>query len=159
MAELAHLRRWWSSSGRKGFGFGGIRRFLGKWNAYFLLHRKSEKKRRRTAVTVVTGRCTGRGRGLTGRVRSVLQLPGTRELGFATGASGPSRNRSVQLGTQRSRAGRRADQTRGTSGHMRSDASGRCGSLLDSDRTPGAVRLVIATVTSDAHCSCLSCSD
>jgi hypothetical protein len=33
-----------------------------------------EKKRRRTEVTVVTGRCTGHGHGVTGRVRSVFSV-------------------------------------------------------------------------------------
>jgi hypothetical protein len=73
---------------------------------------------------------------------SSQQLSGTRVLGFPTGASGPSRDRSVRSGTQRGRAGRRADRTRGVSGHVRSDGSGRGGSLLDSDQTPGAARLV-----------------
>jgi hypothetical protein len=74
-------------------------------------------------------------------VSSSLQT-GTRALGFATGASGPSQNQSVRSGTQRGRAVRRADRTRGASGHMRSDASGRGESLLDSDRTPGTARPV-----------------
>jgi hypothetical protein len=93
------------------------------------------------------------------RLVSSQQLLGARVLGFPTGAFGPSRNRSVRSGTQRGRIGRRADRTRGASGHMRSAASGRGGSLLDSDRMPGAARPVTATVTSDTHCSCLSCSD
>jgi hypothetical protein len=66
---------------------------------------------------------------------SSTQQSGARVLGFATGAFGPSRNRSVRSGTQRSRAWRRADRTRGASGHTRSDASGRDGSSLDHDRT------------------------
>jgi hypothetical protein len=69
---------------------------------------------------------------------SSQQLSGARVLGFSIGASGTSWNRSVWSGTQRGRTGRRADRTRGASGHVRSDASGRGGSLLDSDRTPGA---------------------
>jgi hypothetical protein len=73
---------------------------------------------------------------------SSQQLLGTQVLGFATGAFGPSRDRSVRSGTQRGRAGRRADRTRGSSGHVRSDMFGRSGSLLDSDRTPGAARMV-----------------
>jgi hypothetical protein len=94
-------------------------------------------------VTMVTGRCTGRGHGFD-RTRPVssAQQSGTRVLGFATGVSGPSQNPSVQSGTQRGRAGHRADQTRGASGRVRSDVSGRDGSSLDSDRTLGAARLV-----------------
>jgi hypothetical protein len=73
---------------------------------------------------------------------SSQQLSGARVLGFPTGASGPSWNRSVRLGTQRGTVGHRADRTRDASGHMRSDASDRGGSLLDSDRTPGVARPV-----------------
>jgi hypothetical protein len=39
---------------------------------FFPLRQKSEKKRRRTEVTEVTGRWTGHGLCLTGRVRSVF---------------------------------------------------------------------------------------
>jgi hypothetical protein len=60
----------------------------------------------------------------------------------ATGESGPSWDRRVRSGVQRRRAQRSDDRTRGASGHVRSDASGRAGSLLDSDRTPGRARLV-----------------
>jgi hypothetical protein len=73
---------------------------------------------------------------------SSQQLSDARVLGFPTGASSPSRNQSVRSGTQRGRTSRRAERTRGASGHERSDASGCGGSLLDSDRTPGAARLV-----------------
>jgi hypothetical protein len=74
------------------------------------------------------------------RVRSVLL--GVEEV-CMTSAPGPSRNRSVRSGVQRGRAKRSANRTRGASGHVRSDASGRGGSLLDSDQTPGAARPVI----------------
>jgi hypothetical protein len=68
----------------------------------FPLRRKSEKKRRRTEVTEVIGRCTGRGHGMTGRVRSVqTQQSDTWVLGFATGASGHSWDRRVRSGAQR----------------------------------------------------------
>jgi hypothetical protein len=43
-------------------------------NTYFPLRRKSEKKQRRTEVTEVTGRWTGRGFCLTGRVRSAFSV-------------------------------------------------------------------------------------
>jgi hypothetical protein len=48
----------------------------------------------------VTGRCTGRGHGLTGRVWSVQHSSQARGLGFATGVSGPSRDQSVRSGTR-----------------------------------------------------------
>jgi hypothetical protein len=90
---------------------------------------------------------------------SSQQLSDARVLGFPTGASSPSWNRSIWSGTQRGRISRRADRTRGASGHVRSDVYDRGGSLLDSDRSPGAARPVTATVTSNMHCSHLSCSD
>jgi hypothetical protein len=65
---------------------------------------------------------------------SSQQLSGAQVLGFLTSASSPSWNQSVRSSTQRGRTGRRADRTRGASGHG--------GSLLDSDRTPGAARSV-----------------
>jgi hypothetical protein len=70
-----------------------------------------------TEVTEVTGRCTERGHGLTGRVRSVQRSSQARGLRVATGASGHSRDRSVRSGTQRNSAWRRAERTRGASGH------------------------------------------
>jgi hypothetical protein len=70
------------------------------------------------------------------------QLSGVQVLGFPTGASSPSWNRSIRSGTQRGRTGRRANWTRDASGHVRSDTSDRGGSLLDSDRMPGVARLV-----------------
>jgi hypothetical protein len=73
---------------------------------------------------------------------SSTQQSGAWMLGFATGASGPSPNRSVRSGTQKSRAWWGADRTRGVFGHVRSDASGRGGSSLDSNRASGAVRPV-----------------
>jgi hypothetical protein len=97
-----------------------------------------------TDVTEVTGRCTGRGRGLTGRVRSVQRSSQARGLGFVTGASDHSWDRSVRSGTQRNSAWRRAERTRGTSGHTRSDASGHEGCLLGSDRTLALSRPVVA---------------
>jgi hypothetical protein len=73
------------------------------------------------------------------RVRSVLLCA---EEVHATSASGPSWNQRVRSSVQRGRAQRSDDRMRGASGHVRSDASGRAGSLLDSDRTPGAARPV-----------------
>jgi hypothetical protein len=93
----------------------------------------------------VTGRCTGRDHGLTiasgqfnpvsaprvddrtlvwpdQRVRSV-HLCAKRES--ATGASGHSRDRHVRSCVQKNREQQSDDRTRGASGHVRSDASGR----------------------------------
>jgi hypothetical protein len=72
------------------------------------------------------------------RVRSVLLSEPER----ATGASGPSRSRSVRSGVQRGRAKRSDDRTRGASGHVRSDASGLNGSILECDRTRALSRPV-----------------
>jgi hypothetical protein len=68
----------------------------------------------------VTGRWTGRGLYLTRRVRSVLSVRAC--LGILIGRCG-------------------------TSGHDRPDASGRGGSLLDSNQTSGVTR----PVSSAAH--------
>jgi hypothetical protein len=46
----------------------------------------------------VTGHCTGRGHGMTGRVRSAVRRG---VLGFATGASGHLRDRRVRSGAQK----------------------------------------------------------
>jgi hypothetical protein len=63
----------------------------------------------------VTGRWTGRGLCLTGRVRSVLSVCACLDILIGRG---------------------------GASGHDRPDASGHGGSLLDSNRTPGVTRSV-----------------
>jgi hypothetical protein len=76
------------------------------------------KKQRQMEVTKVTGRWTGRGLCLTGRVRSVLSVCAC--LGILIGRSG-------------------------VSSHDRLDASGRGGCLLDSNRTLGVTRLVSST--------------
>jgi hypothetical protein len=73
-----------------------------------------------------------------------VQESGARVLGFATGASGHSRDRCVRSGAQRSSAWRRTDRTHGASSHTRSDASGRDGSSLDHDRTLALSRPVVA---------------
>jgi hypothetical protein len=95
LVMLAHLRRRWSLSGREGLGSSlppaerasaGFRRFQGYEMPIFHYAGSQKKKRERTEVTMVTGRCTGRGHGPvvqgaywtpTGRgycgVRSVLQ--------------------------------------------------------------------------------------
>jgi hypothetical protein len=133
---LAHLQRWrWSRCGlrvERGLGSSlppaerasaGFRRF---WrNVMPIFHYAGSRKRRRTEVTEVTGRCTGRGHDLTGRVRSVQCSSQARGLGFATSASDHSRDRSVRSGTQR-------------------NTSDREGSLLDSDRTLALSRPVAA---------------
>jgi hypothetical protein len=88
----------------------------------------------------VTGRCTGRGHGLTECVRLVQSSSQARRLGFATDASGHSRDWSVRSGTQRNSAWRRAERTRGASDHE--------GCLLDSDRTLVLSHLVVVWSTS-----------
>jgi hypothetical protein len=73
---VAHLRRRWSLSGREGFEFfSPFRRaceagFSAFWEVKRLFSTAPEVGKG-TEVTVVTGRCTGRGHGMTGRVRLV----------------------------------------------------------------------------------------
>jgi hypothetical protein len=149
------LQRWrWSRCGlrvERGLGSSlppterasaGFRRFRG--NKMPIFHYAESWKRRRTEVTEVTGR----GHGLTGRVRSVQRSSQARGLGFATGAFGHSRDQSIRSGTQRNSAWRRAERTRGASGHTRSDASGHERSLLDSNRTLTLSRPVVVLSTS-----------
>jgi hypothetical protein len=132
---------------------------FGEVKCLFSIAPKVGKETEAKEVTALTGRCTGRctgrGHGLTGRVRSVqrgasarvcdrtLVWPDQRvrsvQLGVkekrATGASGPSRDRSVRSCIQRGSEQWSDDRTRGASGHVRSDASGRSWSLLERDRT------------------------
>jgi hypothetical protein len=151
LVVLAHLRRRWSLSGREGFGFiSPSRRACEAWFGVFKgvkrLFSITPEVRKETEAN--GGHCGDRTlhrtRSRFDRIRPVSsqQLWGARVLGFATSVSSPSRNRSVRSGSQRGRAGRRADRTHGVSDHMQSNASGRGGSLLDSDRTPGAARPV-----------------
>jgi hypothetical protein len=58
-------------------------------------------------------------------------------------------HRRIRLGTQKCSAWRKADRTRDTSGHTRSDASGHWGSLLDSNRTLPLSRPVVVWSASD----------
>jgi hypothetical protein len=99
----------------------------------------------------MTRRCTGRGHGLTGRVRSVhaaVRRAGVRVLHRRVRSlAGPARPVRRPEGTEV----RKVDRTRGASGHTRSDTSGRCGSLLDSNRTLVLSRPVIAWIVS-SHC-------
>jgi hypothetical protein len=113
----------------------------------------------------MTGRCTGRGHGLTSasgqfnpvsaprvddrtlvwpdqRVRSVHWCAKAERT---TGASGPSWDRRVRSCVQKDREQQSDDRMRGASGHVRSDASGRPGSLLDSNRTLALWRPVSST--------------
>jgi hypothetical protein len=81
---------------------------------------------------------TGRGLGLTGRVRSVAAVAEARGLGFCTDVSDHSRDRRVRSGAQR------VCRSCG-----RSDAVARpvaSGPLLDSNRTPGVTRPVSSVV-------------
>jgi hypothetical protein len=154
MVVLTHLWRRWSLSGREGFEFfspifycagsqkrnGGERRSL--WWPDAALD----------AVTVWPD-ASGQFNPVSAprvndrtlvwpdqRVRSVHLCA---KVEWATSASGPSRNRRVRSGVQRGREQRSGDRTRGASGHVWSDASGRDGSLLDSDRMSGEARPVI----------------
>jgi hypothetical protein len=95
LVMLAHLRRRWSLSGREGFGF--LSPSHRACEAGFSAFRKTKrlfstapgvKKRRRTAVTEVTERWTGRGLYLIGRVRSVLSVCAC--LGLLIGRGGTS---------------------------------------------------------------------
>jgi hypothetical protein len=76
------------------------------------------------------------------RVRSVHLCA---EVERATGASGQASRGAESSEVVIGRVARpvMCDRTRGASGHVRSDASGHDGSLLDSDRTPGEERPVI----------------
>jgi hypothetical protein len=143
LVVLAHLRRRWSLSGREEFGFlspshraceAGFGAFWGSEMPIF--HYAGSQKRNGGHQG---NRTLHRTRSRIDRTRPVCssQLSGARVLGFTTGASGPSWNRSVRSGTQRGRAVHRADRTRDASSHVRSDASGHGGSSLDSGRTPG----------------------
>jgi hypothetical protein len=118
---LAHLRRWWSLSGREGFGFlspshraceAGFSAFQEMKSLFSTA--LDAKKRRRTEVTEVTGRSLC----LTGRVWSVLSVCAC--LGILIGRGG-------------------------TFGHDRPDASDRGGCLLDSNQTLGVTRLISST--------------
>jgi hypothetical protein len=112
---LAHLQRRWSLSGREGFWFlspshraCSVRFCVFQEMKCLFSTAPYAKKRRRSEVTEVTGRWTGRGLCLTGRVRSVLN--GCACLSLLIGRGGAS-------------------------GHVQPDASGHGGCLLDSNRT------------------------
>jgi hypothetical protein len=149
MVVLAHLRRRWSLSGREGLGPSLPPTELARLDSGIF-----EELKRLFSTTPEVGKETEANGGHQGdrtrsrfdQTRSVssTQQSGARVLGFATSVSGPSWNRSVRSGTQRSRAWRRADRTCGASGHTRSDASGRDGSSLDRDRTLALSCLVVA---------------
>jgi hypothetical protein len=141
LVVLALLRMRWSLSGREGFGFLS-RRDSTLFGEVKCLCSTSPEVRKETEAN--GGHCGDRTQSWFDRTRPVSsqQLSGARVLGFPTGASGPSWNRTIRSGTQRGTVGRRADRTRGASGHVRSDATGHGGSLLDSDWTPGAARPV-----------------
>jgi hypothetical protein len=118
----------------------------------FSLCQKSEKKRSGHRGD----RTLNRTRSRFDRTRPVssTQQSGAWVLGSATDAFGPSRNRSVRSGTQRSRAWRRADRMRGASSHTRSNASGHDRSSLDRDRTLALSRPVVAWSASGRCVAC-----
>jgi hypothetical protein len=112
---LAHLRRRWSLSGKEGFGFlSPSRRACEAGFSTFQEMKRlfstapEVKKLRRTEVTEVTGRWTGLGLCLTGRVRSMLSV-------------------CVCLGL--------VIEHGGASGHDQPDASGHAWRLTGNDRT------------------------
>jgi hypothetical protein len=89
---------------------------------------------------------TGRGLGLTGRVRSVAAVAEARGLGFCTDVSDHSRDRRVRSGAQRvCRPCGRSDVVARpvTFDRTRPVTSGP---LLDSNRTPGVTRPVSSVV-------------
>jgi hypothetical protein len=151
LVVLAHLRRRWSLSGREGLGSSLppaelARRdsaLFGEVNCLFstapevgketemngghrgdrTLHRtRSWYDRTRPISSTQRGYVIGRWSGLTSHP---VSSPVRRRSERVTGASGPSRNRRVRSCVQRGRAQRSDDRTRGTSGYVRSDASGR----------------------------------
>jgi hypothetical protein len=151
LVVLAHLRRRWSLSGREGFGFlslsrracetpifGEVKRLFstapevgketeanGGHCGHRTLHRTWSRfdQRVRSVHSVTAPRVSDRTLVWPDqRVRSVHLCA---EAERATGASGPSRDQRVRSGVQRDREQRSGDWTRGTSGHVRSDASGR----------------------------------
>jgi hypothetical protein len=77
------------------------------------------------------------------RVRSALVERREVHTERATSTSEGPQDRSVRLASTRSLGGVTRSGHGGASGHMRSDASNRVRSSLDSDRMPGAARPVI----------------
>jgi hypothetical protein len=157
MMVLAHLRRRWSLSDREGLGPSLppaelVRRDSGIFEELKRLFSTTPEVRKKTEAN--EGHQGDRTLNRTCSVSSTQQS-GAWVLGFATSASGPSWNRSVQSGTQRSRAWRRADRMRDAFGHTRSDASGRDGSSLDHDRTLALSRPVVAWSASGR---CIACA-
>jgi hypothetical protein len=172
MVVLALLRRRWSLSGGEGFGVlspsrrackRGIQAFSRKWNVYFPLHRRQEKVAKVRSVSLwqtPTRRWTGRGPGLTERVRSVQRGAGTKGLQPArhgTGASGQA-PKGAERGEER--IGRAARPVTGD--RTRPIARGALwtpiGHWVQCVRSYGEAGPVTATALSDSHCYCLSCS-
>jgi hypothetical protein len=113
MVVLAHLRRRWSLRGREGLGPSLPPTELARWDSGVFKELKLL-----FSTTSEVGKETEANGGHQGdqtlhrtwsrfdRTRPVssTQQSGARMLGFATSASGPSQNRSIRSGTQRSRA-------------------------------------------------------
>jgi hypothetical protein len=74
---------------------------FGEMKCLFSIAPEVGKETEANAVTEVTGRCTGRDLSRDRRVRSVQRGRQARELGFATGASGDTRDRRVRSCEQR----------------------------------------------------------
>jgi hypothetical protein len=78
---------------------------------------------------------TGRGLGMTGRVRSVAVAVRHRMLGLHTGTSGRLWDRPVRSSPREATKHARSIRRGGASGHDQLDASGREWVLIGNDRT------------------------
>jgi hypothetical protein len=159
MVVLAHLRRRWSLSGSERFGLAHLALF-GEVKCLFSTAPEVGKE-----TETNDGHCGDRTLHRTRPVSS-QQLLGALVLGFPTDTSGPSWNQSIRSGTQRAElvveptglAARpvTCDRTRPVAVGAYWTPTGR---QVQRVRSNARARLVTATVTSDAHCSRLSCSD
>jgi hypothetical protein len=122
---LARLRRRWSLSGREGLG-----------------------------SSLPPAELARRDSGVFEELKRLFST--TPEVGKETEANGGHRgdwtwslfDRTRPVSVQRLRVFQFVDRMRSVSGHCRSDASGRSGSLLDSNRTLALLRPVSSTVRS-----------
>jgi hypothetical protein len=153
MVVLAHLRRRWSLSSREEFGFlspslraceAGFDAFCESETPIFHCAGGKETKAQVRCIShwkTVTGRC-----GRSDRTR--LTRPVSSNHGQRHAREGRRPARSIPHGTGASGHAPRGQcvsvpiERGGASGHVWPDASDRVRSSLDSDRTPGAARLV-----------------
>jgi hypothetical protein len=99
---------------------------------------------------------TGRGLGMTGRVRSVAVAVWRGTLGLRTGTFGRSWDRRVQSNPREATKHARSIRRGGTSGHDRPNASGREWVLTRIDRTLALWRPVSTSGTSSQPLSSAS---